>query len=755
MADDLDKFVLQYTVELKDSIKRLEQLNSKVESVNKQSGKSAKGMKEFANGAADEFGKVIPGVDKATAAVRAFGAEFAVATVAVAALGVGIKSVMDLRERFNAQRVQGRDQGVSGLRLEEYQRKFVKNSNGRITREKTADEISKFSAKISEAYADPSRTGVAARQFRMAGINVGDRGKPVIGTNTALTQLAERLQAMKPEQASGWAKSFGMNQDFAMSLRGMGSSVGQITEQSPADIQKRQDAEQQLDKFNDSLAKLKEQFTEAETVLGEHLLPAFSKLVDLFTKLAAATPDLSKMADHQATKAENFALGKSFPIVDMLNGMIKPSSGWGLGKDLFDMVFKPSKKIEQKKADDKKANDPAAKKAAEEKAKQEKATANALADAADKANEEGKQNTDAMNLAINMFAGAVATFANAIDEKQAWAAWAGEVGRSAGLGKSDDDNKAYLPTAPSKYDDIYAKASKATGVPVDLLKRVTQVESHFNPGATSPVGAQGLMQVMPSNFKSLGITNGYDPEQNIMGGAKLLKEYIGNSNSIREALMKYHGGYDKSGWGKNTLAYPGKVLGDSDLVQGDTGYNMVSGKKYAVSNRNTGYQETATGQMFKPAPVHGTSRDNIQLTSVQQNIAARMGLPNVDQLKQGGINKGDVTWAVSQLDGEYQNQISSLKVQLQNAMLTPSNRSKIITDLQNQESGLNQLRQYGGVVEDKAQDGPRTNITLGERAVWINVTGAGNPNQTAEAVMDKVHSGLSDLANSVDTGIKR
>ncbi len=92
-------------------------------------------------------------------------------------------------------------------------------------------------------------------------------------------------------------------------------------------------------------------------------------------------------------------------------------------------------------------------------------------------------------------------------------------------------------------DSIFAEASEKYGVSVDLLKAVAKAESNFNPEATSHCGAMGIMQLMPSTAESLGVTDAYDPYQNIMGGAKLLSQldklYDGN---VKLMLAGYNAG---------------------------------------------------------------------------------------------------------------------------------------------------------------------------------------------------------------------
>ena len=86
-------------------------------------------------------------------------------------------------------------------------------------------------------------------------------------------------------------------------------------------------------------------------------------------------------------------------------------------------------------------------------------------------------------------------------------------------------------------------ASEKYDVDPNLILAVIQTESYFNPNIKSSAGAVGLMQIMPSNFKHLGISNGYDIEDNVNAGTKLLREYMDKYNGdIEMALMAYNGG---------------------------------------------------------------------------------------------------------------------------------------------------------------------------------------------------------------------
>ena len=96
--------------------------------------------------------------------------------------------------------------------------------------------------------------------------------------------------------------------------------------------------------------------------------------------------------------------------------------------------------------------------------------------------------------------------------------------------------------ASGNLDEIFTKASERYGVPVNLLKAVAKAESNFRPDAVSSCGAQGVMQLMPSTARSLGVDDAFDPEQNIMGGAKYLGGLLDRYGDPKLALAAYNAG---------------------------------------------------------------------------------------------------------------------------------------------------------------------------------------------------------------------
>jgi len=98
-------------------------------------------------------------------------------------------------------------------------------------------------------------------------------------------------------------------------------------------------------------------------------------------------------------------------------------------------------------------------------------------------------------------------------------------------------------TGSESMDAIFTEASQLYGVPEKLLKAVAKAESNFNAKAVSKAGAIGVMQLMPATARSLGVTNPYDARQNIMGGAKYLKENLERfGGNVSLALAAYNAG---------------------------------------------------------------------------------------------------------------------------------------------------------------------------------------------------------------------
>jgi soluble lytic murein transglycosylase-like protein len=104
---------------------------------------------------------------------------------------------------------------------------------------------------------------------------------------------------------------------------------------------------------------------------------------------------------------------------------------------------------------------------------------------------------------------------------------------------------------PGGFGPMITEAAQKYGVDPALVAAVMETESRFNPNAVSGAGAKGLMQLMPATARGLGVTDPSDPQQAILGGAKLLgvltQKYGGTLELALAAYNAGSGAVDKAG----------------------------------------------------------------------------------------------------------------------------------------------------------------------------------------------------------------
>lgn len=177
---------------------------------------------------------------------------------------------------------------------------------------------------------------------------------------------------------------------------------------------------------------------------------------------------------------------------------------------------------------------------------------------------------------------------------------------------------AALPKRALQYEAIFDEASRTYGVSKSLLLAVAKQESNFDANSVSHAGAQGIMQLMPGTAKTLGVKNAFDPYENIMGGAKLLRDNIRSFGSVPLALAAYNAGpgavkkYGGVPPYKETQDYVKKIMADL----GNKSYS-TSNYRYKGLGENNAYG-SALGSEINGAGLSGDSfsSDNSSLLSL-------------------------------------------------------------------------------------------------------------------------------------------
>jgi soluble lytic murein transglycosylase-like protein len=97
---------------------------------------------------------------------------------------------------------------------------------------------------------------------------------------------------------------------------------------------------------------------------------------------------------------------------------------------------------------------------------------------------------------------------------------------------------------PSQEIERLVSANGATwNVDPSLIKAIIANESGFDAGATSHAGAQGLMQLMPGTASGLGVTDAYDPAQNVWGGTRYMRGLLDRfGGNVELAVAAYNAG---------------------------------------------------------------------------------------------------------------------------------------------------------------------------------------------------------------------
>ena len=200
---------------------------------------------------------------------------------------------------------------------------------------------------------------------------------------------------------------------------------------------------------------------------------------------------------------------------------------------------------------------------------------------------------------------------------------------------------AALPKRALQYEAIFDEASRTYGVSKSLLLAVAKQESNFDANSVSHAGAQGIMQLMPGTAKTLGVKNAFDPYENIMGGAKLLRDNIRAFGSVPLALAAYNAGpgavkkYGGVPPYKETQDYVKKIMAD------------LGNKSYSTSNyRYKGLGENNAYGSALGSEINGAGLSGDSISSDNSSLLSLLGSSGNNSLLLSGMLQSLLTGAL-------------------------------------------------------------------------------------------------------------
>jgi hypothetical protein len=187
----------------------------------------------------------------------------------------------------------------------------------------------------------------------------------------------------------------------------------------------------------------------------------------------------------------------------------------------------------------------------------------------------------------------------------------------------DDEKPAVIKIAPppAYIQQLVEQSARAHNVDPLLVQSVMQVESNYNHYAVSPKGAEGLMQLMPQTARTLGVSNSFDPAQNIEAGVKYLEYLRSIYSDDRLAIAAYNAG-------------PRAVEKYKWIPPYAETQNYVSevGKRYQAAKRQEAAR--ATAESPAPGPVSVVELTVVESTGVESTGVELSGQEQHPKLEQ-------------------------------------------------------------------------------------------------------------------------
>lgn len=282
---------------------------------------------------------------------------------------------------------------------------------------------------------------------------------------------------------------------------------------------------------------------------------------------------------------------------------------------------------------------------------------------------------------------------------------------TSGTGNSTFD--AMLASETEKYNaqnttktydlkSIFQEASEKYGVSYDLLTTIAWHESRFQPGVTSYAGAMGLMQLMPETAAAMGVTDGYDPYQNVMGAAKLLSSlsdmYDGNQTLMLAAygagigsVAKY-GGVPPFGETQEFVSTVTAMLNNGGVTVPDTSVTVNQDNKTkdsSVSSDNYAYEAYTSSYTSAAEQAYETNKDVYDSFYKASNIDNVLTYSDYQLLMYYFENMLEIISNIGNIADDLNSNSSSSKDILAQSMLSNnlSSESNIISSIGSNNTG--------------------------------------------------------------------
>lgn len=445
MADEVEKFVLQYNVELKDSIDKLNQLHEKMEQTKNKAKDAPSHVSNAFKTTLGHVDTLVPGVEKVvsggkkvtdtlkswgpnvgaavekakdaspainrilssgtavTENIKSWAPGIVVATAAMMGLAYAVRQVNAMRNEYNEQRQTAWQVGMSPIGVEQTQRELNASSEGRLDPAQARNLMSSVQSKLQDAYTNPNPASQTSLALQMAGTSAYGQNGQIKSVTTALDEIGNKMRHVSQEQANAIGQTLGLTQNETMAIRNRNEAIIESQRLSAAETRRRVESNAAMESLNSSFGTIDESFRRTGNIIAEEFMPVFAEVMKAISDWLSGLPsNVDKAISAFSLFNETFSL--------FMQDIQDP-------RKLF--TGQASWEKEQKRA-------------ADIIAKQNE-VAQAAADKQATAAQTQKENAANNEKAIKLFSQSVSSMAGVVDEQQAWAAWAGSVGKAGGL----------------------------------------------------------------------------------------------------------------------------------------------------------------------------------------------------------------------------------------------------------------------------------------------------------------------------------